>query len=246
MHIEEKKMNVWTIVLIGNYCTAFQCCQFHLLSLLKKYMHRLFIKQSNVLVCSRVELSAQGSDHLVITTLCATLLPHYLFPFSFILSFCWTSLGATLKLKQGRSAEGHCLCFISIKEWLWQTLYGFYVAVELLLLRRLVLPRIFPRTFITAYIFWQNDVSKSIILVPFCCQLWLGFKNMSVGSYCHHFNYAFISFAVKLVFILVRLGGKRILSMGQGFEAIAVIKLTVIFFSSWLLLWCSVLSTCKQ
>lgn len=101
MHIEEKKMNVWTIVLIGNYCTAFQCCQFHLLSLLKKYTHRLFIKQSNVLVCSRVELSAQGSDHLVITTLCATLLPHYLFPFSFILSFCWTSLGATLKLRQG-------------------------------------------------------------------------------------------------------------------------------------------------
>lgn len=231
MNIEEKKMNLWTILLIGNYCTAFQCCcQFHLLSLHKNYMHRLFIKQSNVLVCSRVELSAQGSDHLVITTLCAALLPHYFFPFSFILGFCWTWLGATLKVKQGRSAEGHCLCFINIKKWLWQTLHGFHVAVKLLLLLRFVLPGIFPRTFIIAYIFWQNDVSKSIILVSFCCQLWLGFKNMSVGSYCHHFNYAFITSAVKLVSVLVRLGGKGILSAGQGFEAIAAIKLTVIFF----------------
>lgn len=53
---------------------------------------------------------------------------------------------------------------------------------------------------------------------------------MSIGSYCHHFNYAFIASPVKLVSILARLGGKRILSAGQGFEAIAVIKLTVIFF----------------
>lgn len=47
---------------------------------------------------------------------------------------------------------------------------------------------------------------------------------MSTGSYCHPFNYVFITSPVKLVSILVRLGGKRILSMGQGFEAIAVIK----------------------
>lgn len=53
---------------------------------------------------------------------------------------------------------------------------------------------------------------------------------MSIGSYCHHFSDAFITSAVKLVSILVRVGGKRILSMGQGFKAIAVIKLTVIFF----------------
>lgn len=178
-------MNLWTILLIGNYCTAFQCCvaslcrcQFPLSSLHRKYMHRLFIKESSVLGCSRVELSAQGSDHLVITTLCAALLPHYFFPFTFILSFCWTWLGATLKLKQGRSAEGHCVCFISIKKWLWQTLYGFHAAGKLLLLLRFVLPRIFPRTFIIAYIFWQNDVSKSIIIVSFCCQLWLGLKNV--------------------------------------------------------------------
>lgn len=96
MNIEEKKMNLWTILLIGNYYTAFQCyiasqChwQFPLSSLHRQYMHRLFIKESSVLGCSRVELSAQGSDHLMITTLCAALLPHYFFPFSFILSFCW-------------------------------------------------------------------------------------------------------------------------------------------------------------
>lgn len=61
-------------------------CQFHLLSLHEKYMRTLFIKQSSVLVCSRVKLSAQGSDHLVITTLCGALLPHYFFLF---LSFCF-------------------------------------------------------------------------------------------------------------------------------------------------------------
>lgn len=198
--------------------------------LAQKIHAQLFIKQSNVLVCSRVELSAQGSDHLVITTLCGALLHHYVFSFSFILHFSWTWLGATLKLKQGRVAEGHCLRFITIKKWLWQTLYGFHVAVKLLLLLRFVLPRIFPWTFIIAYIFWQNDVSKSIILVSFCCQLWLGFQNMSIGSYCHCFNYAFITFPVKLVSIFVRPGGKKILSTGQVLRLLLWSSLQWFFF----------------
>lgn len=62
MNTEEKKINLWTILLIGNYCKAFQCCcQFHLSFLHKKYMHRSFLIQCPCLLQSRAQCSGEWS-----------------------------------------------------------------------------------------------------------------------------------------------------------------------------------------
>jgi len=82
----------------------------HVLLIKLSYVFHCPMNCSTVYPVRRLELSAQKSDHLMITTPCGALLPHY-FSFPFCLYFCWNMTWSYLEVEAGQGCRRTLLIF---------------------------------------------------------------------------------------------------------------------------------------